>query len=89
MFKIFLKWKDRNEETHVSEMDYVFKSPSPNTFKELVSNSEKLIENLYSQYGDKEWLYLYMVYEKIYLYKDDKLVAYWSIGKYLRERRKR
>ena len=89
MFKIFLKWRDPTDHIHNEEMHASLRTPSPDTFKEIVKETEKNVENLIQEYGDKEFIWKYAPYERIVLYKDNKEIAYWSIGRYLRERRKK
>ena len=87
-YEIFLKWIDIQDNTHYEEMDDSLKSHSVETYEEIVSSCEKCLENLLNVYGEKEWLFFYTSYQKVELRINGKLARSWTIGKYLRERRK-
>ena len=87
-YEISLEWVDIQKDTHYEVMDDSLKSHSVETYEEIVSSCEKCLEHLLEVYGEKEWLFFYTSYQKVELRANGKLTRYWTIGKYLRERRK-
>ena len=87
-YSIRLEWVDIQDNTHFEEMNDALKIPSEETYKDIVESCEKIVEHLIKQYGEKEWLYFYTSYQRVNLYFKGRIVSAWSIGKYLRERRK-
>lgn len=87
-YEISLEWVDIQNNTHYEVMDDSLKSHSAETYDEIVSSCEKCLDHLLEEYGEKEWLFFYTSYQKVELRINGKLTRYWTIGKYLRERRK-
>lgn len=87
-YTIKLECVDILDDTHFEEMDDALKIPSEEIYQEIIDTCERIVENLIEQYGEKEWLYFYTSYYRVNLYFKGRMIRAWSIGKYLRERRK-
>lgn len=84
--KLFLTWIDVEDETHNEQMDETFKVASQETFNELKFMCEKWVDNALAQYGNKEYVYRYSPYQKIYLWDKGKVIASWNVHRYLKGR---
>lgn len=88
VYEITLEWVDIDKNTHYEVMDDALKTHSPDTYDDIVKCCEKCLDHLLEEYGEKEWLFFYTSYQNVELRANGKLIKYWTIGKYLRERRK-
>ena len=87
MNKIILSWYDPDGNLQKEEMDEVFKKANYQTYKELCDMCERWVEDAIIEYGSKEWILSYSPYQKIKFVVDGKTKEYWSVSKYLKERR--
>ena len=88
MYKIMLTWCSPDGRILTEELDEVFKKANYKTYEELVNMCKKWVEMAITEYYyTKALLLCYCPYQRIRLMKDDKTIIYWSVHKYLKERR--
>lgn len=88
MYKIMLTWNSPDGSILTEEMNETFKKANYETYVSLVDMCEKWIEKAITEYYYTMALLLcYCPYQRIRLMKGDKTIFYWSVNKYLKERR--
>lgn len=89
-YKIYLGWKSLDANGHSSNMqdwyDDVFRKASPELYEEIVRSTEQWLINAINEFGAKEYIHHYCPYTFIRLHLNGKVVASWSVKKFLKER---